>query len=64
MSDDRGRGRDPFLPIRDMVGFCEKIMSRTDGLDFAAFTSNAILYEATLWNILTIRRLRPMPLCG
>ena len=42
---------DPLLPIRDMVEFCENIMSRTDGLNFAAFTSRRILYEATLWNI-------------
>ena len=34
-----------------MVGFCENIMSWTSGLDFAAFSSNAILYQATLWNI-------------
>ena len=64
MSDGGDRGPDPFVSIRDMVGFCETIMSRTDGLDFDAFTSSAILYEATLWNILNIRRLRTMPLCG
>ena len=51
MSDDGGREQDPLLPIRDMEGFCENVISRTDGLDFAAFTSDAILYEATLWNI-------------
>ena len=54
MSDGGDRGPDPFVSIRDMVGFCETIMSRTDGLDFDAFTSSEILYEATLWNIALI----------
>ena len=34
-----------------MVGFCENIISWTDGVDYAAFASNMILYHATLWNI-------------
>ena len=51
MPDDGDRGPDPLTPVRDMVRFCENVMSRTDGLGFVAFTSSAVLYESTLWNI-------------
>ena len=54
MSSDAGREQDPFISIRNMVDFCENIISWTDGVDFAAFTSNTILYHATLWNIALI----------
>lgn len=37
--------------IDDMIGFAEKVLSYTDGLDQAAFTADGLTYDATLRNL-------------
>ena len=39
------------MPVRDMAGFCEKIIDRTRGLSASEFTTDPVLYEAVLWNL-------------
>lgn len=37
--------------IDDMIGFAEKVLSYTDGLDQAGFTADDLTYDATLRNL-------------
>ena len=37
--------------VEDMIEFCEKAISYTDGIEMDAFLKDEIRYEATLWNI-------------
>ena len=37
--------------IEDMIGFCEKVLSYTDGLDRKAFVADTLVYDASLRNI-------------
>ncbi len=45
------RNREWHLYIGDMIGFCEKVISRTSGLRKAEFIGDEVIYESTLWNI-------------
>lgn len=37
--------------IDDMIGFCQKVLSYTQGLDAASFPGSGVHYDATLRNI-------------
>jgi uncharacterized protein with HEPN domain len=37
--------------LDDMIGFAEKVLAYTDGLDQAAFVANGLTYDATLRNL-------------
>ena len=37
--------------IDDMIGFAEKVVAYTDGLDQAAFVASGLTYDATLRNL-------------
>ena len=37
--------------LDDMIGFCEKIIAYTDGLDQDGFVANGLNYDATLRNL-------------
>ena len=37
--------------VDDMIGFAEKVLAYTAGLDQAAFVANALVYDATLRNL-------------
>lgn len=39
------------LYFDDMLGFCEKIVSYTDGLSKEQFEASGLNYDATLWNV-------------
>lgn len=39
------------LYIDDMIGFAEKVLSYTEGMDKASFISHHLTYDATLRNI-------------
>jgi uncharacterized protein with HEPN domain len=39
------------LYIDDMIGFAEKVLSYTEGMNQASFISNNLTYDATLRNI-------------
>ncbi|MGO2234486.1 MULTISPECIES: HepT-like ribonuclease domain-containing protein [unclassified Marinomonas] len=39
------------LYIDDMIGFAEKVLSYTEGMNQASFISNNLAYDATLRNI-------------
>ena len=49
MSDSAQREWRFFLD--DMIGFAEKVVAYTDGLDQAAFTASVLNYDATLRNL-------------
>ena len=51
MSEAPAEGRDWRLCVQDMIGFCEKVLSYTDGMDQAAFVADALVYDATLRNL-------------
>lgn len=37
--------------VEDMIGFCERILSYTDGLDRKAFVADTLVYDASLRNL-------------
>lgn len=37
--------------LEDMIGFAEKVLSYTNGLDQAGFVANELVYDATLRNL-------------
>lgn len=37
--------------LNDMIGFAEKVISYTDGLDQAGFITSALNYNATIRNL-------------
>lgn len=37
--------------VEDMLGFAEKVLVYTEGLDFESFASSELVYDATLRNI-------------
>ena len=51
MSDYGHKGREWHLYVQDMIEFCEKVLSYTDGLDQAAFLADVRTYDATLRNL-------------
>lgn len=50
-SDARRPARDWRLYISDMIEFCERIVSYTDGLDLESFEADRRTYDATMRNI-------------
>ena len=51
MPDSPSLPREWRLYIEDMIGFCERILTYTEGLDEPAFLSDNLIYDATLRNI-------------
>ncbi len=51
MSDDIGPQREWRLYIRDMIGFAEKCLTYTEGMDQQQFVANGKTYDATLRNL-------------
>ena len=51
MSDIHEGERSWRLYIQDMIDFGEKVLSYTDGLDQEAFTTETLVYDATLRNL-------------
>ena len=51
MSDANQEARDWQLHVQDMIGFSEKVLSCTSGLDQAAFVTGDRTYDATLRNL-------------
>lgn len=54
MSEIHNEERSWQLFIQDMIEFCVKIQSYTDGLDHEAFSADTIVYDATLHNLVLI----------
>lgn len=48
---EAGTHREWRLYIEDMVACCDKVLAYTKGVDRAAFTSDAMRYDATLRNL-------------
>ena len=51
MSDSGKVRREWRFYIRDMIGFCETVLSYTEGLDQDAFVADRLTYDATLRNL-------------
>ena len=51
MPDSPSPPREWHFYIQDMIEFCEKILSYTDGLERSGFLVNDLIYDATLRNI-------------
>ena len=51
MSDANQEARGWRLYVQDMIGFSEKVLSYTSGLDQAAFVADDRTYDATLRNL-------------
>lgn len=51
MSDSGKVRREWRFYIRDMIGFCETVLSYTEGLDQNAFVADRLTYDATLRNL-------------
>ena len=51
MSDASQEARGWRLYVQDMIGFSEKVLSYTGGLDQAAFIADERTYDATLRNL-------------
>ena len=51
MSDAQGENRHWTLYVRDMLGFGERVLLYTDGLDRETFEADGLTYDATLRNI-------------
>ena len=51
MSEIHNKERSWRLFIQDMIEFCEKVLSYTDGLDHEAFSTDTLVYDATLRNL-------------
>ena len=39
------------LYVRDMIDFCERVLSYTEGMNQDTFVGNALVYDATLRNL-------------
>ena len=50
MSEAR-QAREWRFYVQDMIGFCDKVMRFTHGLDGTSFASDAMRYDATLRNL-------------
>ena len=48
---DVGRQREWRCFIEDMIGFCERVLSYTDGLDRKTFVADTLVYDASLRNL-------------
>ena len=48
---DGGAAREWRFYVEDMVAFCDKALSYTQGLDRAAFPADPMRYDATLRNL-------------
>lgn len=46
-----GRQREWRCFVEDMIGFGERVLSYTDGLDRKSFVANTLVYDATLRNL-------------
>ena len=51
VSDSRGAQREWRLYIEDMIGFAEKCLAYTGGMDQQQFIDSGITYDATLRNL-------------
>ena len=51
MSNAEQEPRQWGLYVRDMIDFCEKALSYTEGMDQAGFVGNTLVYDATLRNL-------------
>lgn len=51
MSNSRGSQREWHFYLQDMIGFAEKCLSYTDGMDQHQFVDSGITYDATLRNL-------------
>ena len=51
MSDSRDSQREWRFYLQDMIGFAEKWLSYTDGMDQQQFVDSGITYDATLRNL-------------
>ena len=51
MSEDGHEERAWRFYVGDMIEFCEKALSYTNGLDQAAFVADKLVYDATLRNL-------------
>ena len=45
------REREWKLYFDDLFGFCEKVISYTDGLSQEKFEASSLNYDATVWNV-------------
>lgn len=54
MSDSKAGEREWRFYITDMIGFAEKVLSYTEGLDQPTFVSSGLTYDATLRNLALI----------
>ena len=51
MSEPADAPRDWHFHVKDMIGFCERVLDYTAGLDKAAFVASPMAYDATLRNL-------------
>ena len=51
MSNAGSEPREWQFYIEDMIGFCEKVLRYSAGLDQAAFVAGDMIYDATLRNV-------------
>ena len=51
MSDAQSRSREWRFHVRDMIEFCERVLSYTEGLDQRTFLADRRTHDATLRNI-------------
>ncbi len=51
MSEPGDAPRDWHFHVEDMIGFCERLLDCTAGLDKAAFVASPMAYDATLRNL-------------
>jgi len=48
---DAASGREWRFYLDDMIGFCERVLSFTEGLDSTQFVADAMRFDATVRNI-------------
>lgn len=51
MSEAAESPREWLFYLDDMIGFAEKVMAYTDGLDQDGFLNDGLTYDATLHNL-------------
>lgn len=51
MSDDLEAHREWRFYVTDMIGFSEKVLSYTSGMDQSTFVADTLTYDATLRNL-------------
>ena len=51
MSEIYNEARFCRLHIQDMIDYCHKVLSYTDGLDHDSFSADTLAYDATLRNL-------------